>query len=180
MARLHVKYRQEIVPSLIKQFHYENPMQVPRLLKVVLNMGVGEAATNPKLLDGAVGDLTMITGQKPVIRRAKKSVSNFKLRAGVSVGCSVTLRRDRMYEFLDRLFVFSIPRIRDFRGLSTSSFDGRGNYSIGIKEQIIFPEINYDKIDRIRGMDITIVTSAATDEEAFELLRAFGVPFRVS
>jgi large subunit ribosomal protein L5 len=154
-------------------------MQVPRLLKVVLNMGVGEAATNPKSLDGAIEDLMMITGQKPVIRRAKKSVSNFKLRSGASVGCSVTLRRSRMYEFLDRLFVFAIPRIRDFRGFSTGSFDGRGNYSIGIKEQIIFPEVNYDKIDRIRGMDITIVTSAATDEEAFELLRAFGAPFRV-
>ena len=179
MARLHVKYQQEIIPQLIKRFNYGNVMQVPRIFKVVLNMGIGEAATNPKLLDGAVADLMAITGQKPVIRRAKKSISNFKLRAGASVGCSVTLRRERMYEFLDRLLTFSIPRIRDFRGLSTSSFDGRGNYSIGIKEQIIFPEVNYDKIDKIRGMDITIITSAKTDEEAFELLRAFGVPFRI-
>lgn len=178
MARLQIRYQQEIVPQLIKRFKYENIMQVPRILKIMLNMGIGEAATNPKLLDGAVADLMAVSGQKPVLRRAKKSISNFKLRAGVSVGCSVTLRRERMYEFLDRFMTFSIPRIRDFRGLSTGSFDGRGNYSVGIKEQIIFPEINYDKIDRIRGMDITIVTSAKTDAEAFELLRAFGVPFR--
>lgn len=178
MTRLHEKYRTEIVPQLIKRFGYENPMQVPRLEKIVVNMGVGEAASNAKLLDGAVENLTAITGQKPVMRRARKSISNFKLRAGATVGCSVTLRRDRLYEFLDRFLSFTIPRIRDFRGLSSSSFDGRGNYSIGIKEQIIFPEIDYDKIDRIRGMDITIVTSARTDEEALALLSEFGVRFR--
>lgn len=178
MTRLHEKYQTEIVPQLIKRFGYENPMQVPHIEKIVVNMGVGDAASNAKLLDGAVGDLAAITGQKPVMRRARKSISNFKLRAGATVGCSVTLRRDRLYEFLDRFLSFTVPRIRDFRGLSSSSFDGRGNYSIGIKEQIIFPEIDYDKIDKIRGMDITIVTSAATDEEALALLTEFGVPFR--
>ena len=152
-------------------------MEVPCLQKVVINMGVGEAIQTPNLMDGAVRDLTAITGQKPSIRRSKKAISNFKLRAGVPVGCSVTLRRDRMYEFMDRFLNFSIPRIRDFRGISPDSFDGRGNYTLGIKEQIIFPEIDYDKIDRIRGMDVTIVTTAKTDEEALELLRLFGMPF---
>ena len=162
---------------MTKQFGYRNVMEVPCLQKVVINMGVGEAIQTPNLMDGAVRDLTAITGQKPSIRRSKKAISNFKLRAGVPVGCSVTLRRDRMYEFMDRFLNFSIPRIRDFRGISPDSFDGRGNYTLGIKEQIIFPEIDYDKIDRIRGMDVTIVTTAKTDEEALELLRLFGMPF---
>ena len=153
-------------------------MQVPRLEKVVLNMGVGEAVQNPKAMDGAVTDLSKITGQRPSIRRAKKSVSNFKLRSGMPIGCMVTLRQDRMFEFLDRFLTVAVPRIRDFRGLSPDSFDGRGNYSVGIQEQIIFPEIDYDSIDEVRGLDVTIVTSAKTDEEAFELLKGFGMPFR--
>jgi large subunit ribosomal protein L5 len=176
-TRLNTIYHQEIVPGMTKQFGYRNVMEVPCLQKVVINMGVGEAIQTPNLMDGAVRDLTAITGQKPSIRRSKKAISNFKLRAGVPVGCSVTLRRDRMYEFMDRFLNFAIPRIRDFRGVSPDSFDGRGNYTLGIKEQIIFPEIDYDKIDRIRGMDVTIVTTAKTDEEAFELLRLFGMPF---
>ena len=162
---------------MTKQFGYRNVMEVPCLQKVVINMGVAEAVQTPNLMDGAVRDMTAITGQKPSIRRAKKAISNFKLRAGVPVGCSVTLRRDRMYEFMDRFLNFAIPRIRDFRGVSPDSFDGRGNYTLGIKEQIIFPEIDYDIIDRIRGMDVTIVTTAKTDEEGFELLRLFGMPF---
>ena len=176
-TRLNTIYHQEIVPGMTKQFGYRNVMEVPCLQKVVINMGVGEAIQTPNLMDGAVRDMTAITGQKPSIRRSKKAISNFKLRAGVPVGCSVTLRRDRMYEFMDRFLNFAIPRIRDFRGVSPNSFDGRGNYTLGIKEQIIFPEIDYDKIDRIRGMDVTIVTTAKTDEEAFELLRLFGMPF---
>ena len=176
-TRLNTIYHQEIVPGMKKQFGYRNVMEVPCLQKVVINMGVGEAIQTPNLMDGAVRDMTAITGQKPSIRRSKKAISNFKLRAGVPVGCSVTLRRDRMYEFMDRFLNFAIPRIRDFRGVSPNSFDGRGNYTLGIKEQIIFPEIDYDKIDRIRGMDVTIVTTAKTDEEAFELLRLFGMPF---
>jgi large subunit ribosomal protein L5 len=176
-ARLKVVYNQEIVPALMQQFGYKNVMQVPRLEKIVLNMGVGEAIQTPNLIEGAVKDMTAIAGQKPSIRRSKKAIANFKLRAGLPIGCSVTLRSDRMYEFLDRFLNFAIPRIRDFRGVPAGSFDGRGNYTLGVKEQIIFPEIDYDKIDRIRGLDVTIVTTAKTDEEAFEMLRRFGMPF---
>ena len=160
-----------------ERFSYGYIMQVPRLEKIVVNAGVGEAVADPKALEAAVGDLTAITGQKPSIRRAKKAISNFKLRQGMAVGAMVTLRRERMYEFLDRLVNFALPQVRDFRGLSAQAFDGRGNYTMGVREQIIFPEIDYDRIDRIRGMDITFVTSAATDEEARELLRLFGMPF---
>jgi large subunit ribosomal protein L5 len=172
------KYLSEISPGLMKEFQFKNPMQIPKLVKIVVNMGVGEAVQDIKNLDGAVQDMTFITGQKPAIRRAKKSISNFKLRVGMPVGCMVTLREERMYEFLDRLLSFALPRIRDFRGVPGRSFDGRGNYTLGIKEQIIFPEIDYDKIDRTRGMDITFVTTAKNDEEAKALLRAFGMPFR--
>ena len=174
--RLSEYYRQEVVPALLKKFSYKNINQVPRLEKIVLNIGVGEATENIKNLDAAVDDLTRITGQKPVIRKAKKSISNFKVRAGMPIGCSVTLRRDRMYEFLDRMIAIAIPRVRDFRGLPVK-FDGRGNYNLSIREQIVFPEIDYDKIDKIRGLNVTIVTTAKTDEEALELLSAFGVPF---
>jgi large subunit ribosomal protein L5 len=176
-ARLFDKYRQDVVPAMMQRFGYGNVMQVPKVVKVVLNMGVGEAVQNAKAIEGAVQDLSTVSGQKPVVRRARKSVSNFKLREGMPVGAMVTLRRERMYEFLDRFFSFSIPRIRDFRGLSTDSFDGRGNYTMGIREQIIFPEIDYDKIDEVRGLDVTIVTTARTDEEATELLRSLGMPF---
>jgi large subunit ribosomal protein L5 len=172
------KYEKEIVPYLMKKFGYKNINQVPRLKKISLNMGVGDGKQDPKLLESALADLTIIAGQKPSKTRAKKAISNFKLRAGMEIGCRVTLRRKKMFEFLDRFISIAIPRIRDFRGLPDSSFDGRGNYSIGVKEQIIFPEINVDKIDRIRGLDITIVTSADNDEEAFELLKSFGMPFR--
>lgn len=177
MARLSEQYQREIIPALQERFSYQNLMQVPRLEKIVVNMGVGEAVQDPKAMDGAVSDLTAITGQKPVVRRAKKAISNFKLRQGVPIGCLVTLRRDRMFEFLDRLVSFALPQVRDFRGVSNRSFDGRGNYNLGIKEQIIFPEIDYDKVDQIRGMNITFVTSAKTDEEARELLRLLGMPF---
>lgn len=176
--RLIAEYQEKIVPALMKRFGYKNPMQVPKLEKIVVNMGVGEAIQDAKLLDRSIEDLMTITGQRPITIKAKKSISNFKLRAGNKVGCKVTLRRWRMYEFLDRLINVAIPRIRDFRGLSDRSFDGRGNFTFGIREQIIFPEIDYDKIDRIRGMDVTIVTSAKSDEEAYELLQAFGMPFR--
>ena len=176
--RLLEKYTEEISPALMKEYKYKSTMQIPKLKKIVVNIGVGEAVQDIKTLDGALKDLTMITGQKPVVRRAKKSISNFKLRAGMPVGCKVTLRRNRMYEFLDRLFNFAIPRIRDFRGVPGRSFDGHGNYTLGIKEQLIFPEIDYDKIDKTRGMDITFVTSAGNDEEAKALLKAFGLPFR--
>ncbi len=176
--RLKEKYVGEIAPGLLKEFQYRNVMQVPKLVKIVVNMGVGEAVQDIKNLDGAVQDMTVITGQKPAIRKAKKSISNFKLRAGVPIGCMVTLREERMYEFLDRLLNFAMPRIRDFKGVPGRSFDGRGNYTLGVKEQIIFPEIDYDKIDRTRGMDITFVTTAKKDEEAKALLRAFGMPFR--
>ena len=177
-TRLQEYYENEVVPALIQKFGYKNRMQVPKLEKVVLNMGVGEAVLNAKVIENAVEDLTRIAGQRPSIRRARKAVSNFKLRQGVPIGCAVTLRRTRMYEFLDRFFNFSVPRIRDFRGLSMRSFDGRGNYTIGIQEQIIFPEIDYDQIDKIRGLDVTLVTTAATDEEAFELLNEMGMPFQ--
>ncbi|HBZ01594.1 MAG TPA: 50S ribosomal protein L5 [candidate division Zixibacteria bacterium] len=178
MARLRKQYFDEIRSALKGTLNLTNVMQVPRLEKIVINIGVGEAIADAKKLDAAVADLTTITGQKPVVRRARKSISNFKLREGMPIGCSVTLRGDKMYEFLDRLVNVAIPRIRDFRGIPAKSFDGRGNYTLGITEQIIFPEIDYDKIDRIRGMNITIVTTAKTDEEAFELLQAFGMPFK--
>ncbi len=165
---------------MMKRFGYRNPMQVPRVTKVVLNMGVGEAIADPKQLDAAVADLTAISGQKPIVTRAKRSIAAFKLRAGTPIGCKVTLRGDRMYHFLDKLFNVVLPRIRDFRGVSPHSFDGRGNYSLGIREQVIFPEIRYDKVDRIRGMDITIATNARTDEEAMELLKLLGLPLRAA
>ncbi|MBN1543142.1 50S ribosomal protein L5 [candidate division KSB1 bacterium] len=174
--RLHDFYTQEVIDLLRKRFQYRNVMQVPRLEKIVLNIGVGEATENAKNLDGAVDDLIKISGQKPVIRKAKKSISNFKLRAGMPIGCCVTLRGDRMYEFLDRLISVAIPRVRDFRGLPIR-FDGRGNFNFSMREQIVFPEIDYDKVDKVRGVNITMVTTANTDEEAFELLNAFGMPF---
>ena len=176
--RAQVKYKKEIIPHLMKKFGYKNIHQVPKLTKISLNMGVGDGKQDPKLLENAMNDLTIIAGQIPAKTKAKKAISNFKLRAGMEIGCKITLRRKKMYDFLDRFISIAIPRIRDFRGLSDSSFDGRGNYSMGIKEQIIFPEVNMDKIDRIRGLDVTIVTSANSDEEAFELLKSFGMPFR--
>ena len=178
VARLKTKYDEEIRPALMKHFEYSSSMQVPELQKISLNMGVGDAVQDNKLLEKAVEDLTIIAGQKPAITAAKKSISNFKLRDGVKIGCRTTLRRQRMYEFLDRFINLAVPRIRDFRGLPDKSFDGRGNYSVGVREQIIFPEINVDKVDRIRGLDITFVTSAQSDEEAFELLKLFGMPFK--
>jgi len=177
-ARLRDRYRTEIIPALIKQFNYTNRMQVPEVKKVVINMGLGEAVGNVKVIDAAVEELATIAGQKPVVTRAKKSEAAFKLRAGMSIGCTVTLRGERMYEFLDRLLSVALPRIRDFRGVPTKSFDGRGNYALGIKEQLIFPEIRYDKVDMARGMDLCIQTSAATDEEARALLEHLGFPFR--
>jgi len=175
VPRLKKFHYEHVIDALRKKFGYKNVMQVPRLEKIVINMGVGDAVQNPKALEWAMNDLMQITGQKPAICEAKKSISNFKLRAGMKIGCKVTLRRDRMYEFFDRLINVVIPRIRDFRGLSDKSFDGHGNYTFGVKEQIIFPEINYDKVEKIRGMDITICTTAKTDEEAYELLREFGM-----
>ncbi len=177
-TRLAEQYKTAIVPELMKKFSYKSLMQVPRLHKIVVNMGVGEAVTDQKILEEAIKDLETITGQKASIRKSKKAISNFKLREGVNIGAMVTLRKERMYEFLDRLINIALPRVRDFRGLSDKSFDGHGNYSIGIKEQIIFPEINFDKVTRVLGMDITFVTTAPNDNEAFELLQAFGVPFR--
>jgi large subunit ribosomal protein L5 len=176
--RLFVKYRQEVVKRLMEQFKYKNVMMVPRLEKIAINIGIGEAAQDPKLLEVATKELALITGQKPEIRKSKKAISNFKLRENQPIGCRVTLRRQRMYEFLDRLISLAIPRIRDFRGVSDSSFDGRGNYTLGIKEQIIFPEIDIDKVTKINGMDITFVTTAKTDEEAYALLKELGMPFR--
>ena len=176
--RLVEQYRNEIVPELVKQFGYKSVMEVPRLDKIVLNMGVGEAVNDKKILENAVGDLTLIAGQKPVITKARKSIAGFKIRAGYPIGCKVTLRNVRMYEFLDRLISIAIPRIRDFRGLSGKSFDGRGNYNLGLREQLIFPEIDYDKIDKIRGMDITITTTARNDEEARALLDGFSFPIK--
>jgi large subunit ribosomal protein L5 len=178
VSRAFNNYKKEIVPYMMKKFGYKNVNQVPKVLKISLNMGIGDAKQDMKLLDSAINDLTIISGQKPAITKAKKAISNFKLRAGMPIGCNVTLRRQRMYDFLDKFISIAVPRIRDFRGLSDSSFDGRGNYSIGVKEQIIFPEINVDKIDRIRGLDVTFVTSADSDEEAFELLKSFGMPFK--
>lgn len=176
--RLRERYSKEIVPALMKRFGYKNPMQVPRVQKVVVNMGLGEAVSNPKLIDGAVNDLTSITGQKPIVTRAKKSIATFKLREGMAIGAKVTLRRERMWEFLDRLISLSLPRVRDFRGVSARGFDGAGNYTLGLKEQIVFPEIDFDKVDKIKGMNITVVTTAETNEEAKELLGQLGMPFR--
>jgi large subunit ribosomal protein L5 len=180
LARLKEQYREQIAPALIKEFQYENVMQVPKLVKIVINMGVGQATQNPKLLDGAVEELTAISGQKPIIRRAKKSIAAFKLRAGMAVGTKVTLRGDRMYEFLDRLVNIALPRIRDFQGVSAQGFDGHGNYSLGLKDQTVFPEIDYSQVERVRGMDITFVTTASSDDEARALLRHFGMPFRAA
>src|SRR5690242_3638727 len=176
--RLLRRYREEVRAKLQQEFGYKNPMQVPRLEKIVLNMGVGEATQDGKKIDGAVSDLTAITGQKPVVTRSKKSIATFKLRENMAIGVKVTLRRDRMYEFLDRLVNIALPRVRDFRGASTKSFDGRGNYALGLKEQLVFPEINYDKVDTTRGMDIVIVTTAKTDDEAKALLKGFNMPFQ--
>jgi len=178
--RLKQRYEQQVRQQLIERFGYSTPMQVPRLSKITLNMGVGDAKQNAKSLDEAVDQLAIIAGQKPVITRAKKSIAGFKLREGMAIGCKVTLRGARMWEFLDRLTTLALPRVRDFRGLGPSSFDGRGNYSMGVREQIIFPEIDYDRIDTVRGLDVTITTTAATDDEARELLRALGMPFRES
>ena len=177
MARLKDKYLNEVVPGLQEQFKYTNVMAIPKLDKVVINIGLGEAVANPKALDAALNDLTLITGQKPVVTRAKKSIAGFKLREGMPVGVKVTLRGDRMYEFVDRLVSVALPRVRDFRGVSPKSFDGRGNYSLGLKEQLIFPEIEYDKIDKIRGMEIVFATTAKTDEEGRALLKLLGMPF---
>lgn len=177
VPRLQEKYEKEVVPALMEKFGYKNIMEVPKLEKIVVNMGVGEAKDNPKVLESAMADLQLITGQKPVLTRAKKSIANFKIRANMPIGCKVTLRKNRMYEFADKLMNVALPRVRDFRGVSDKSFDGRGNYSLGVKEQLIFPEIEYDKIDKIRGMDIIFVTTAKTDEEARELLRFLGMPF---
>ncbi|MGD9299864.1 MAG: 50S ribosomal protein L5 [Thiohalocapsa sp.] len=178
MSRLATQYREQIVDQLQQRFGYESVMQVPRLVKVTLNMGVGEAINDKKIMENAVADLTRISGQKPIVTKARKSVAGFKIREGWPIGCKVTLRRERMFEFLDRLINVAIPRIRDFRGLSPKAFDGRGNYSMGVREQIIFPEIDYDKIDAIRGLDVTITTTAGTDEEGRALLDAFNFPFR--
>jgi len=177
-ARLKEKYEKEVAPALMQKFKYKSVMQVPRIEKIVINMGVGDAVQNPKVLDGAVADLTLISGQKPVVTKAKKSIAGFRLREGMPIGAKVTLRGDRMYHFLDKLVNVALPRVRDFRGVSAKAFDGRGNYTLGIKEQLIFPEIDYDKIDKVRGMDIVIVTTAKTDEEARELLEQMGMPFR--
>jgi large subunit ribosomal protein L5 len=171
-------YRSEVIPQLMKKFNYKSVMEVPKLEKVVVNMGVGEAVQNPKALEAAVNDMQVITGQKPIITTATKSIAAFKLRAGMKIGCKVTLRGDRMYDFVEKLINIVLPRVRDFRGVSPKSFDGRGNYTLGLREQVIFPEIDYDKIDKVRGMDITVVTTAKTDEEARELLRLMGMPFR--
>jgi large subunit ribosomal protein L5 len=177
VSRLKDQYKAEIVPALTKKFGYENVMQVPKLDKIVINMGVGEAKENPKALESAVADLETITGQKAVLTKAKNSIANFKIREGMNIGCKVTLRGEKMYEFLDRLVNLALPRVRDFRGVNPNSFDGRGNYALGIKEQFIFPEIEFDKVDKVRGMDIIFVTTAKTDEEARELLTLFNMPF---
>ncbi|HEY3346537.1 MAG TPA: 50S ribosomal protein L5 [Nitrospirota bacterium] len=178
MARLKEKYESEIKSALVKHFNYTSAMQVPRITKVVVNVGLGEAIQNPKLMDAAVKELSELTGQKPVVRKAKKSIAAFKLREGMSVGCMVTLRHDRMWEFLERLIFVALPRIRDFKGVSGKAFDGRGNYTLGLKEQYIFPEIDYDRVEMVHGMDISIVTTAKTDEEGKELLKNIGMPFR--
>ena len=177
MARLKDKYTAEVAPALMKKFEYKSPMRIPRLDKIVINVGCGDARDNAKVIDAVVNDISLITGQKPVVTHARKSVANFKLREGMPVGVKVTLRADRMWEFLDRLFNVALPRVRDFRGINPNAFDGRGNYALGLKEQLIFPEIEYDKIDKVRGMNVVIVTSAKTDEEARELLKLMGMPF---
>ncbi len=177
-ARLKEYYRSTVVPALMKEFGYKNVMAVPRLEKITINMGLGEASQNPKLLDSAVQELALIAGQRPVITRARKSIAAFKLRAGMTIGCMVTIRGDRMYEFLDRLMNVALPRVRDFRGLSTRSFDGRGNYTLGLRDQLVFPEIDYNKVDKIKGMNITITTTARTDAEGLALLKHLGMPFR--
>jgi len=176
--RMRGKYAQESIPALMKRFGYKNHMQVPRLQKIVVNMGLGEAVSNPKLVDAAVQELTSITGQKPIVTRAKKAIATFKLREGMPIGAMVTLRRERMWEFLDRLVSIALPRVRDFRGTSSKAFDGAGNYTLGLKEQIVFPEIDFDKVEKVKGMNITFVTTAETDEEAKELLGNLGMPFR--
>jgi len=180
IPRMAQQYKDKVVSGMVEKFGYKNVMQVPKIQKICLNIGVGEATQDAKFLEAAVADLTAISGQKPVIRKAKKAISNFKLRSGMPIGCSVTLRRNQMYEFMDRLLSVALPRVRDFRGINDRGFDGRGNYTMGIREHIIFPEINYDKVLKILGLNITFVTSAKTDEEAYELLRLFGVPFRKS
>jgi large subunit ribosomal protein L5 len=176
--RLRVKYDADVVPGMMKRFMYKNAMQVPRLSKIVLNMGLGEAIQNPKILESASAELAQIAGQQPVIRKARRSIANFKLREGMPIGCAVTLRGNRMWEFFDRLITFALPRVRDFKGLSRKAFDGRGNYSLGIREQIIFPEVDYDKIDKVKGLNITFVTSAEKDEEGLDLFERLGMPFR--
>ena len=178
MARLKDYYSKTVVPALIKEFNYKNPMQVPKMEKIVINMGLGEAIQNVKIIDGAVQELAAITGQKPIINKAKKSIATFKLRQGMPIGCSVTLRKNNMYEFFDRLVNAALPKVRDFRGISPNAFDGRGNFSIGLQEQIIFPEIEYDKVEKVKGMNITVVTTAKTDAEARLLLKLMGVPFK--
>ncbi len=175
-SALKERYEQEIIPNLMERFHYKNRMQVPKVVKIVVNMGVGEAVSNSRAMEAAVGDLSQITGQKPTVTRAKRSIASFKLRAGMAIGAKVTLRGQRMYDFAEKLFYMALPRVRDFRGLSTRGFDGRGSYTLGVREQIIFPEVDYDKVDKLRGMDITIVTSAETDEEAKALLTLMGLP----
>ena len=177
-ARLKEYYRTTVVPALMKEFGYKNPMAVPRLEKITINIGLGEASQNPKLMDSAVQELALITGQRPVVTKARKSIAAFKLRAGMTIGCMVTLRGDRMYEFLDRLMNIALPRVRDFRGLSTKSFDGRGNYTLGLRDQLVFPEIDYNKVDKVKGMNITITTTARTDAEGLALLKHLGMPFR--
>ena len=177
-SRLHERYTAEVVPALTKQFEYKNPMQVPRLSKIVVNIGLGEALTNAKALDAAVGDLTTITGQKPIVTRATRSIAQFRLRTGMPIGAKVTLRGQRMYDFLERTMALALPRIRDFRGIPTRSFDGRGNFSLGLREQLVYPEIDYDRIDRLRGLEISIVTTAKTDEEGRKLLELLGMPFQ--
>ncbi len=180
MSRLKQKYLEEVRPALVKRFEYKNTLQAPRIEKIVINMGLGEGKDNPKILDAAVNDLSLITGQKPIITRARRSVASFKVREGNPIGCKLTLRGVRMYDFLDKLFSIALPRVRDFRGISPHSFDGRGNFTYGIKEQLIFPEIEYSQVERVLGMDITIVTTAETDEEARELLTLMGMPFRAA
>jgi len=178
MNRLHEKYKSEIMADLQAKFNYSSVMECPKVAKIVINIGVGDAVANPKVLDEAVSELALITGQKPLITRAKKSIANFKLREDMPIGCKVTLRGERMYDFLDKLVTIALPRVRDFRGINPKGFDGRGNYTLGVKEQLIFPEVNYDKVNKVRGMDIVIVTTAKSDQEAFELLKLLGMPFR--
>lgn len=177
MSRMQEKYKNEVAPALMEKFGYKSPMQIPKLEKIVVNIGMSDAKENPKVIEAALNDLALITGQKAIVTKARKSVANFKLREGMNIGCKVTLRAEKMYDFIDRLFSVALPRVRDFKGINPNSFDGRGNYSMGVKEQLIFPEIDYDKIDKIRGMDIIIVTTAKTDEEARELLSLMGAPF---